>query len=692
VTDRATDMAGTPPLGAQGPLAPMPVRVLSAPDPALTLTGRFRRALGLSIPAPPDPARRAPLYRRVLRALDPTNFPGPIFQKEVWISGRKAGTYWARALYTAGMLGFVTLIFTTVNFERFVSSPAQRLQVSQEIAPAIFTTVIGFQFLALALAGCILGAPTICEEKRAGTLGTLLTTPLRPWQIVVGKTAAFFVQILILTLIATPLMLAIRVFGGLTSEVVVACTCLSLSTALLAGLLGLLASIGAKRTPGAILSAIIFLVFSQGAVPLLYMIRDWCGQTVSWWNLIYACAPAAALMQLIGQYGAPVPHHILHDAWISSTAYNLGLCAMALVLASLRLRRTMIKEAAGGSPIPAGKKSRRSRRTAEPTDDVPEPQVQHATPVPAALLRPDGAPSLPESAPGAPPLRKKKRRVYDHASRDVADQPVLWRELRQSSFRSRLQLIGTSSVFLALLGLLYWKVGLSEDGLHGTLTIIAIIASLCIAAVSTTSGISGERESRTWEALLTTPLSARQIVAGKFLGAIRRQWFVPALLAAHFAASVLYFKYKHDGFHAVGVPYVFAVLTAPIIAMSGTGVLFSLLCRKSTLAAVCNFGLAVILWAAAPFVALLITEVLNFRGTERQDLLNVIFLFNPVGMAAESLEVGFRNRYELFHWGEVGPETFTLVIAGYCTFYVLTGVICVRIAAGVLAARSNRRA
>jgi ABC-type transport system involved in multi-copper enzyme maturation permease subunit len=645
--------------------------------------------------APPDPVRRAPLHRRLLRALSPANIPGPIFQKEVWISGRKAGTYWARALYTAGMLGFVTLVFTTASFDRFISSPAQRLQVSQEIAPAIFTTVIGFQFLALALAGCILGAPAICEEKRAGTLGTLLTTPLRPWQIVIGKTAAFFVQILILTLIATPLMLAIRVFGGLTTEVVVACTCLSLSTALLAGLLGLLASIGAKRTPGAILSAIIFLVFSQGALPLVYMIRNWSGQTVSWWNIIYACAPAAAFMQLASQYGAPIPQRITHDAWIASTAYNLVLCALALVLASLSLRRTMIKEAAGGSPIPGGRKSKRSKRDAETAEDPTDADAVEASPALATPGLPTDLAGLRPAdvgLPGQPPVRKKKRRVYDHASRQVSDRPVLWRELRQSAFRSRLQLIGTASAFLLILGFLYWKVGLNEDGLHATLAIIAVLASLCIAAVSTTSGVSGERESRTWEALLTTPLTARQIVAGKFLGAIRRQWFVPALLAVHFAAAIVYFKYKHDGFHTAGIPYVFAALTGPIIGLSGTGVLFSLLCRKSALAAVCNFGLALVVWAAAPFMVMLLTEMLDFRSGGRQELVSVVLLFNPVAMTAESLEVGFRNRYELFNWGQVGPDTFMLVVAGYWIFYVLAGVISVRIAAGVLAARSSRRA
>ncbi len=62
-----------------------------------------------------DTTPRAPLRRRLARALNPLTLagaiPGPIFQKEVWISGRKAGTYWGRFLYAAGMLGLVTLVF-----------------------------------------------------------------------------------------------------------------------------------------------------------------------------------------------------------------------------------------------------------------------------------------------------------------------------------------------------------------------------------------------------------------------------------------------------------------------------------------------------------------------------------------------------------------------------------------------------
>src|SRR5439155_24220197 len=125
--------------------------------------------------------------------------------------------------------------------------------------------------------------------------------------------------------------------------------------------------------------------------------------------------------------------------------------------------------------------------------------------------------------------------------------PVLWRELRQAAFRSRAQLIYTSVIFGAILGVLYWKVGLAEYGLHGSVAIIAVLASLCIAAVSTTAGVSGEREGRTWEALLTTPMSAWQIVAGKFMGAVRRQWFVPALVGVHCVAATAYFLVQHEG-------------------------------------------------------------------------------------------------------------------------------------------------
>ncbi len=141
---------------------------------------------------------RPPLLTRIGEALRPSsiiaNIPGPIFHKEVWVAGRRAGPYWIRCLYAAGLLGLVALVFAAARSNFSGNSSAQRLQQLQQIAPAVTLAIVWFQQIALCIAAIILAAPAICDEQRAGTLGALLTTPLRAWQIVLGKLASLLIR------------------------------------------------------------------------------------------------------------------------------------------------------------------------------------------------------------------------------------------------------------------------------------------------------------------------------------------------------------------------------------------------------------------------------------------------------------------------------------------------------------------
>jgi ABC-type transport system involved in multi-copper enzyme maturation permease subunit len=252
-----------------------------------------------------------------------------------------------------------------------------------------------------------------------------------------------------------------------------------------------------------------------------------------------------------------------------------------------------------------------------------------------------------------------------------------------------------TGVLIAALLIFYRFAGLNEGGLHGTVVVVAILAALCVAAVSTTSGISGERESRTWEALLTTPLSAGQIVLGKFFGALRRQWFIPALLSVHVAIATIYWLRKHQGMDPAPIPFLAAIFAAPIIGLSGTGVLFSLLCRKSTVAAVCNFGLALLVWVVILFVVAISTSFLGRSDAER-DFLSLILCANPVAMCAwpvlgRALSHNSTS-YDLFEWGNVSADTFGLVVAAYCVLYLGAAALSLKLAASILAIRTMRRA
>jgi ABC-type transport system involved in multi-copper enzyme maturation permease subunit len=278
-----------------------------------------------------------------------------------------------------------------------------------------------------------------------------------------------------------------------------------------------------------------------------------------------------------------------------------------------------------------------------------------------------------------------------HNGREVGDHPVLWREVRQMAFRSRTQLVVLSAVLLSLLGYLYWQVGMHEEGVHYSISVIGMIIVIGLASVATTAGISGERESRTWEALLTTPLTARQIIFGKFAGALRRQWFVPLLMIIHYTCAGIWWTFEKEGLKPVSCFALAVVLSGPVIALSGTGVLFSLVCRKSTMAALANFGLALGVWIVLPGV-LGMTVAIASRGGSADGIFSVLGCLHPGAMMALAVDNGLRDtpKYNIFEFPDKGLFGWLSVVALYWLFYAGIGWGAIRWAAAILAERSGR--
>ncbi len=636
--------------------------------------------------APALPPPRDPLLLRLKLILRPSNFlgsiPGPIFHKDVRISGRKSGTYWIRGAYAALLLAVISVTFLgNANDMMGVSSPTLRIQSLQRIAPITTQVIIWFELIALALAGAIFGAPAICEEKRAGTLGTLLTTPLKAWQIVIGKAFAFFVQLLILTLIAAPLLLAIRVFGGVSAEVIIAGTALSLATALLAGLFGLFHSIGAKRTPSAIVSAVVSVIAAQGIIPLAALIAHYRGWvSIPQWVYVSFCTPGALVAVTVENMSGE--NLSARTGWLVSTGYTLAMCLLVLTASAIRLRGVLAREGEGGSAIPKAKKSRTRRGPSTPIAPAPEAPAAASTDEPAGN----------ELVPG---VKKRKRRassVMEGHTREVGDHPVLWRELRQAAFRSRLQLIIVSFAVACGFGALYYYVDMDEEGFHGTISIIGAALMLLTAAVSSTSVISGERESRTWEVLQTTPMSAWSIIIGKTLGTVRRQWFIPAVLAAHFAIALAWSAVHPDGVSPALVLWLILIIVPPVLFMVATGTFMSLVCRKSAGAAAANLGIALGIWALFPAMVAWVMFGLFDASRVGDEVMSCVAVVNPFPMIVEAIDatVGGSRRYSLFDFGRVGFGGFFVACCISAALYLSGAFLALVCAQGVLARQTAR--
>lgn len=563
---------------------------------------------------------------------------GAIFQKEVRVLGRRRGTYVARASFALGLIAIVSLFFIGVFVDD--STGIQRLQTLQSLAPSLMLVILWFQFVTLALMAPTLTSDGICEERRSRTLSALLTTPLTAGEIVVGKLASRLVQIVILALLSLPLLLAMRIFGGLSAEVVLASVAIILSTALLGASLGLLCSIWNRRSSTAAGQAAMALGLVQFgpwiAEGLRVHVMERLGTAAFAHHEIHATSSPIVLGYLTSaaMMGAEIPETTvalgsrflaLGPTWAVNSLYNLFVAALVVVGASLVLRRSM-------------------RRLA---NEAPPPPRRTRWWVYQRSRKPAGA-AAPAAADGqeAQVEREERNAIERPVSRTVRGNPVLWREMRQQTMGSRRKLVLAVVAVVAAAGIMYWRIGMHESELHIMIAIIAALALLAQAAYTTSNTISSEREGQTWEALLATPLTARQILLGKCAGALRSQWFLFAMLLAHFTIAAACIA-VHPAMPLV----IVLIIGGPVILLTATGQFLALALRRGTMAAGANLcvGLALFVgsWVMVGGIALMFPEEPRwFRA-----LVNTLYAIHPVTLCVAATE---------HDWSGAGPGHWTV--------------------------------
>lgn len=598
-------------------------------------------------------APRPALASRVAAALRPSTIawaiPGPIFHKEMWLSGRRGGTYLIRGLYTLALIGLVTL-FYAVSRSEIRGGAAQQIQEHQGVAPFVAYVMSWFQFGALTLAAIIFAAPLVCDEKRAGTLGTLLTTPLRAWQIVLGKLASTMLQLVVLALVSTPILLGVRVFGGVTAEFILASQALAISSAVLAGALAIFHSIGSKRAPAAAAAGLFSFLVSQGIGPLA-LLGLWKAFNLNLNIFLYAAlSPPGALGVLFAELqppGVPIP---VREVWVAAVGWNVVFIVGTFIAASLRLRAVLRSEGEAGAAVP----------------------------VAAAPLSPAQMPAVPPSLPSV--------------SRVVGDRPVYWREAQQPVVKRAWHAWAGGSIVVIALLWAYLEIGWSQlhtQALHYPIIVIGTGVMLLLSIFGSAGQFAGERESRTWDALACTPLTAREIVLSKFFGFLRRQWLVPAVMFAHFALMSLFWKVN---------PAILLLLpitiAAPLAATAATGVLFSAILTKSVRAAAANFALWVAIWGGIPMVAGILS-----LGFGNEDGFFAVALFpNALGwsiVTATGLTRDWSNdwpgTFDYYGFEDLTPIPFLLLLAVFVAFNGAIAFIALRLAASRIARATGRR-
>ncbi len=435
---------------------------------------------------------------------------GAVLQQEWLLGGRRARLHLFRWIY-GGWL--IVLLF--YGFARHIHDEHQRLLaravgnsstfLMRSSAPEMVgqwfaETFVTQQLLLLALVTPAFVGGAIAEEKRRGTLQYLLTADLEARHIVVGKLLARTAQVILVALAGLPLFALLAGFGGVQPIFVPI-----LAAALLAPMFGLasmalLASVWCRQARDAVLALYVVGALAGGAV---WYLQGW----LRYFDPLFVLAPAWSAWR--GMDVAEVGRRLA----ISSACWGI-LGGVALGLAIARLRPAYRAELENARP----KKLRWYTTLRAPVGDEPilwrERHVEGLAPTPELRRVPQWLAVALISGLTA-----------------VSSLLILGFSLPSG--------VGLDEVFAALAhaqaGRLATVMPNASNGFLVQGMAVMLLGSL-VAGIRCSGAITGERERGTWEALLLTPLSAKELIHGKWWGIMGSSYIyllayaVPALV------------------------------------------------------------------------------------------------------------------------------------------------------------------
>jgi len=396
--------------------------------------------------------------------------PGPVFAFESLIAARRWQVYALRSIYIGVLLLGLTL--TWGPSDRILNSPAEAAAIGR----LFFLTVISVQLAMVLLAAPAATAGAICVDKARGTLLHAFVTDLTDREIVLGKLGARLLPVLALMAYGLPVLALGSFLGGIDLEAAIGAELVTAGAAILCCALALLTSVWARKPHQALLLAYALVGLWVGFVPAVIVLfrlgppKTTADLVLDMSNPIFA-AFAPEFFPPSGSVG------LLEQVVFFLTTFVIASGLVAL--ASWRLRPTVLAQ--------ANRPQKRQRRG-----------------TPARLV---------DYLPG-PPLDSN---------------PVLWREWhrkRPSLWTGR---FWTAYAILSTLASLYvigwyyfwWGDGLIRSGIHAVAAQVnawQVAIGLLLLSVSAATTLAEERDRGSLDVIMTTTLTSREIVWGKWWG------------------------------------------------------------------------------------------------------------------------------------------------------------------------------
>jgi ABC-type transport system involved in multi-copper enzyme maturation permease subunit len=549
---------------------------------------------------------------------------GPIFAKELRTTARRKRTYWLRLLYLAALFLFMLMVYTSTAYQQSASaSVAERAQQEAELGYEFFMVFSMFSVCALLVISPVLTATAISAERLGRTLPVLLMTPITNWQIVAGKLLSRLLAALTLIGLSLPVLAVVRLLGGVEMQTMLYVLGVCVVASLCAAAIGLFYSTFMNRAYAVILLSYATMMLLYGLIPFI-IAMFYAGNRRppnGFFEFFTATNPIAMVAMMV------IPSGPLRGATpIACILVHLTMATLLVLWSGAVLRM-------------------RARKEGEATSDDATAAVITPPPLPPPIVPSSNADVAPPELPAFSPAPVT-------SSRDVSDNPVLWREVRQPLMKKRWQArIGTiACIGLLLLTYIACTAGFRNELPRGDTQIgyaVIFCGLLCLlTCVMAATTIASEKEGDTWTLLLATPIGARAIVLGKLMGILRRLMWPYALVVGHFLLFTL-----------CGVlPVSALVMTLWIIVTFNavwvaTGLLFSLWFRKVTFAVILNLLMPIVAYLGVLVVLVILTNVVSLNRNDRTP--EFVGLYAPYPYLVSGIDtLTHPNRY----YGNANPS------------------------------------
>lgn len=194
------------------------------------------------------------------------NFFGPVFYYDLIRTSRKIRYYFLRFIYAVILMALLYLFYETLVSNRATVRASGSLFSSEmnresmlQFAEVFFAFFMVIQFIVVLILTPAYTASAIAEEKERRTLEFLLATDLRSREIVFGKLASRIGNIFMFLLAGLPILALVQFFGGIDPNLLLVGFLMLIITVVSLASVSILCSVNAKRSRSAITASYIWL-------------------------------------------------------------------------------------------------------------------------------------------------------------------------------------------------------------------------------------------------------------------------------------------------------------------------------------------------------------------------------------------------------------------------------------------------